>query len=287
MSKPLQEKAMLVGLSISCWTASKKDNKAGESVKQQAAAKAQAGWFNKRLVDPAALKPINQLEGRIRDFHYKYTLAWSDNGDRVLPGAAFMEYTEGLRKLKYEFEAEVDKFVADYPQLVQNARQMLGSLYEPGDYPTPESIKQRFGVNTSFSPVPDAEDFRVDVGAEAVEEIRKNITANVESRMKGAIRECWDRLDEVVKAMYERLSDPEAVFRDSLVENIRTLVGVLPKLNITNDPHLNSVLGKVRDWLLVNPDDLRKSKKSRALIADKACEILAEIVPWTSKSNLT
>jgi Protein of unknown function (DUF3150) len=285
MSNALQERAMLVNLSVSSWTASKKDNKAGDSVKAQAAAAAKAGWFNKRLVDPTALAPISKLEGRLRDFHYKFTLPWGDNGDRVLPGAAFMDYTAGLRTLKDEFDAAVAKFVADYPQLVQNARLMLGKMYEPGDYPTPSSIAQRFAVRTAFSPVPDAADFRVDVGAEAIEEIKKNITANVENRLKGATRECWDRLAEVVGTMYERLNDPEAVFRDSLVENLRTLVGILPKLNITNDANLNNALVKIRDWLLVSPDDLRRSKKLRALTAEKAYLVLMEIKPWTTPTT--
>lgn len=280
MSNALQEKAMLVNLSVSCWTASKKDNKAGESVKAQAAAAAKAGWFNKRLVDPVALQPISKLEGRIRDFHYKFTLAWSDSGDRVLPGAAYMDYMDGLRGLKNEFDGAVTQFVRDYPQLVQNARTMLGQMYDPGDYPAPASIAQRFAVKTTFSPVPDAADFRVDVGQEAIEEIKKNITAAVESRLAGATRECWTRLDEVVAAMFVKLSDPEAVFRDTLVENIRTLAAILPKLNITGDADLSRILTKVREHLLVHPDDLRKSKKLRAATAERAADILTEIGPW-------
>ena len=282
----LQERAMLGGLSISAWTASKKDNKAGESAKAQAGAKSTAGWFNKRLVDPTALQPISKLEGRIRDFHYRYTLPWSDNGDRVLPGAAYMDYMDGLRKLKTEFENEVAKFVADYPALVQNAREILGAMYDPKDYPTVESIAGRFSVNTTFSVVPDANDFRVDVGDEAVEEIKRNIENNVQQRLHGATRECWDRLFDVVAAMAAKLADEKAVFRDSLVENIRTLVAILPKLNITNDSKLNGVVGKIRDWLLIEPEDLRRSKKLRAVTADKAAEILADIAPWITPTTM-
>lgn len=281
----LQDRAMLVNVSISSWTASKKDNKASDSVKAQAAATAKAGWFNKRLVDPTALQPINKVEGRIRDFHYKFTLPWGDNGDRVLPGAAYMDYMDGLRKLKDEFDSEAHKFVSDYPQHVQNARAILGKMYDPADYPTPESIRQRFEVRTSFSPVPDAADFRVDVGVEAVAEIKLNIEANVNARLIGATRECWDRLDETVSKMMRTLADPDAVFRDSLVENLRTLVAILPKLNITNDGKLNDVVGKVRNWLLIEPDDLRRDKKLRAFTAEKAADILIEIGPWTSTSQ--
>lgn len=286
MANPLQEKAMLVAVSVSAWTASKKDNRASDSVKAQNAATAKAGWFNKRLVDPTSLQPISKVEGRIRDFHYKMTLPWSDNGDRVLPGMAYMEYTDGLRNLKTEFEKEVSIFCTNYPQLVQDARTMLGAMYEPGDYPAIESIKGRFGVTSTFSPIPDAADFRVDVGAEAVEEIRKNITANVEQRLVGATQDCWVRLEEAARAMHERLLDPKAVFRDSLVENLRVLTHLLPKLNVAGDKNLDITIDNVRTWLLIEPDDLRKRKTLRAFTAEKAGEIMKDCQLWiTSKPN--
>lgn len=273
----IQERAMLVNLSISSWTASKKDNKAGAAVKTQAAAADKAGWFNKRLVDPESLKAVNKVEGRIRDFHYKMTLPWGDNGDRILPAMMYMDYVDGLRAVKAEFETEVSTFVANYPALVQGARVMLGSMYEPGDYPTPESIKQRFDVRTGFMPIPDAADFRVEVGDEAVAEIKKSIAKNVDERLVAATKECWYRLDAVIKAMYTTLEDPERVFRDSLVENIRELVILLPKMNLSGDLELDIALDDIRTNLLVEPDSLRgKSvvkRKYRASIAALAHEI--------------
>lgn len=277
---------MLVNLSVSAWTASKKDNRASDSVKAQNSAAAKAGWFNKRLVDPTSLQPISKVEGRIRDFHYKMTLPWGDNGDRVLPGAAYMDYVDGLRTLKNEYESEVLIFCRNYPALVHDARQMLGNMYDPGDYPEVSSISGRFGVTSNFSPVPDAADFRVNVGAEAVEEIRRNITANVEKRLQGATQDCWIRLEEAVRAMHERLSDDKAVFRDSLVENLRVLTHLLPKLNVANDTKLDYVLADVKAWLLIEPDDLRRQKKLRAVTAEKAGNIMRDCQQWiTQKTN--
>lgn len=281
MSNALQEKAMLVNLSVSAWTASKKDNNASTSVKAQASATAQAGWFNKRLVNPDSLKAIGKVEGRIRDFHYKHTLPWGDNGDRILSALAYMDYVDGLRALKNEFENEVAGFVRDYPSLVQSARGMLGSLYDPGDYPTPESIKQRFEVRSGFTPMPDAADFRVDVGAEAVAEIKKSITESVNERLRVATKECWLRLDDVVKKMADTLDDPERVFRDSLVENIRELVILLPKMNLTGDKALDVAIMEIKGNLLVEPDGVRKDKKLRAIVAAQAQEIWeTRIKPW-------
>lgn len=276
----LQEKAMLVNLSISAWTASKKDNKAGEAVKAQASASSKSGWFNKRLIDPAALDKLNKIEGRARDLHYRMTLPWGDNGDRILPAPAYMDYMDAIRVIRGEHEQARGEFVRDYPALVQGARQMLGAMYDPKDYPDVGRVAERFEIRLGFNPVPDASDFRVDVGDEAVAEIRKSITESVEKRLQGATRECWIRLEEVVKRMATTLGDPEAVFRDSLVENIRVLLGVLPKLNITGDTKLSMVIQLCHSWLLIDPTDLRKDKKLRLFTADKAAEILAEIQPW-------
>lgn len=282
MTTAIQERAMLVNLSISAWTASKKDNKVSNAVKANQAASAKAGWFNKRLIDPSALDPINQIEGRARTMHYKMTLPWGDNGDRMLPSQAYFEYTDQLRALRSEHETAVATFVGQYPDLVQAARQMLGSMYDPADYPEVNRIAERFSMRAVFSPVADADDFRVDIGDEAVAEIKKSINEAAEQRLKGATRDCWLRLEEVVKNMAERLVDPKATFRDSLVGNIESLLELLPKLNVANDPALKTMCTEVGAWLIISPTDLRKNKKLRAFTAEKADEILEKIKPWTT-----
>lgn len=162
---------------------------------------------------------------------------------------------------------------------------MLGSMYEPGDYPEPGQIRHRFDMRTVFTPVPDAADFRVDVGDAAVEQIRKSITEAVEQRLKGATRNCWERLAEVTKAMAMALDDPQRVFRDSLVENIRELVVLLPKLNVAGDKNLDIELDKARTFLLIEPDALRKDKKLRRVTADKAAEIYRDIELWMDQTT--
>lgn len=281
MTTSIQERAMLVNLSIGAWTASKKDNKVSKAVQANQAASAKAGWFNKRLIEPSHLEPINQIEGRARAMHYKMTLPWGDNGDRMLPSQAYFDYTDQLRQLRAEHEAAVLTFVASYPQMVQDARAMLGTMYEPADYPEANRIAERFSMNAVFSPVANAEDFRVDIGQEAVNEIKKSITAAAEQRLAGATRDCWVRLCEVVGNMAERLHDPKAIFKDSLVGNIEALLELLPKLNVANDYVLERVCHEVRSWLVIAPTDLRKNKTLRAFTADKATEILETIKPWT------
>lgn len=278
----IQEKAMLVNLMVSQWTASKKDKVVSKAVQQQhGASEKKAGWFNKRLIDPTALEVLGRLEGRIREFHYKLTLPWGDNGDRILPATVYMDYVNGLRKLSSEYEMATSEFVNEYPRLVQEARTMLGTMYDPADYPGTDDIARRFVVKTIFSPIPDAQDFRVDVGDEAVEEIKKNINDSISSRQHIAIKECWSRLYDVVEKIYERLSDPRSIFRDSLIDNARLLCELLPKLNITNDVNLEMIRSEL-EKILVNPEDIRKHKILRAKTSESAKRILEQMKVWTN-----
>lgn len=283
MTRFIQTRAMLVNLSISSWTASKKDNTASRVTKTSAGATEKAGWFNKRLVDPASLLPIGTAEGRLRAYHYSATLAWGDNGDRILPGESFFSYTNKMRELEAEFDAAVRTFIAAYPQLVQDARKMLGTMYQPSDYPDANNIRDRFAVKKVFTPVPDVADFRVDIGDEALAEIRKGLTEAINDRMKGAARECWMRMDDVVGKMCERLGDPKAIFKDSLIENVEVLVGLLPALNITQDVELTRVTNRMQSELVRSKASvLRWNKARRQEVYEAAESIRKEIAPWVT-----
>ncbi len=272
----LQERAMLANLTIRAWTARKQDKKVTAEVEQQHGAK-DAGNFNKLLIDKNALQPLSQHSGRVRDFHYKMTLPWGDNGDRLLPSQAYMDYTNAMRTYRSENEALADDFAKQYPQLVADARSKLGSMYDPNDYPPIDDIRQRFGIAIHFLPVPDANDFRVDVGAEAANEIKESITKAVTERQAEAIKECWSRLYEAVSKIGEVMSRDNPRIYDSLFTNTEDLVDLIPKLNITDDPKLNGVCQEIRNSLLVDPDRLRRSGIKRREVAHAADDILVVI----------
>lgn len=273
----LQNKAMLVALTISQWTARRYDKSVSTEVERQHNAK-DAGRFNKLLVDKAALEPMAKIAGAAREYHYRVTLPWGDNGDRLLPSALYLDYTKCMRQYRDEFNARVNTFAGVYPSLVQTARQRLGTMYDPGDYPKVDEIRTRFAMETSFSIVPDARDFRVEVDSTAAEEIRADITRAVEQRQKDAVKDCWTRVRDIVKRIEERCSAEKPIIRDSLMENTEQLLSVLPALNITNDPELTQIGLDIRS-LLHKPEALRANQHVRDDVAKKAAEILARL-PW-------
>lgn len=270
----IHDSAMLAALNISMWTARKYDKKVSAQVEQAHNAK-DAGRFNKALVASAALEPITKVATQARSYHYKMTLPWGDNGERLLPAMLFEEYTREIRALKASFQVKVQEFVRDYPVLREDARKRLGTMYDPKDYPDTVDILCRFDMDVAYSPVPVANDFRVDLNKEYVDSIKSDIESRMNRRMADAQRNCWERVREVVAHIHERLADKDKTFRDTLISNAQELVTILPALNITGDVEL-SRLGDEVKTLLVAPERLRQDDSLRSETARRAEEILAK-----------
>lgn len=279
----LKNKAMLVELTIHQWTAVKHDRIASAEVEATHQAK-DAGRYNKRLIDKSHLETISTIANKLRQYHYSRTLPWTDKGSRLLPSELFMEYRAEITKFRAEFDKAVNDFTLLYPSLVQGARVRLNTLFCADDYPPASEITRAFGVDLDIMPIPDAADFRVSISTEDADVIRKQITHAVEERQAKAVKECWQRVHEVLKRIADQCGKQKTRIHDSLVENARDLVAVLSGLNITNDPALTSMQDEIKKNLLVSPDVLRNSASKRKQVADTATDLLGRI-SWAFSST--
>ncbi len=276
----LSSRAMLCSLSIRMWSARKHDPDASEEIAARHGAQSDSGRYHKLLLPKQALAEIQTIVSDARQEHYFITLPWDDNGYRVLPAAAYMDHVEKMRILSKRFTTGVDVLARQFLTLIEQARMRLGGLFRERDYPTPDELRAKFSFETKVMPLPDAGDFRVGLGDEEKERIKRQITAAVEASLQVGSRELWFRLYEAVQHMADRLTaykvtdqGVEHPFRDTVVTNLVKLVDVLPKLNITNDPELDRLAEHVRTSLLIDPKELRKSDAIRAETAKVAASI--------------
>ena len=290
----LSSRAMLCSLSISMWSARKHDPEASEEIAQRHGAQSDAGRYHKVLLPKAALAEIQKIVSDARQEHYFMTLPWDDNGYRVLPAAAYMDHTERMRELSNRFSPAVESLTQQFGHLVEEAKVRLGGLFRPEDYPSSEELRSKFSFDTKVMPLPDAGDFRVTLGDEEKNRIKRQITAAVEASLQVASRELWQRLYEAVSHLAERLQaykvtdeGVEHPFRDSVVTNLVRLVDVLPKLNVTGDPELERLAAQVRTSLLVDPQELRKSDSIRNETAKTASAIASRMAAYMGAYALT
>jgi len=285
----LSSRAMLCSLSISMWSARKHDREASDEIAQRHGAQADAGRYHKVLLPKEALAEIQTIVSEARQEHYFMTLPWDDNGYRVLPAAVYMDHAEKMRGLSNRFTPAVEGLVRQFGQIVEEAKARLGGLFRPGDYPAPDELRSKFSFETKVMPLPDAGDFRVTLGDDEKDRIKRQITASVEESLQVASRELWQRLYDAVSHLAERLQaykvnedGVEHPFRDTVVTNLVKLVDVLPKLNVTGDPELERLAGEVRASLLVNPQQLRRSESARTQTAQAALAIATRMSAFMS-----
>jgi hypothetical protein len=271
----IQERAMLVKLNISQWTGRKKDKNITKETNAFYGATDASGYYSKALIPKEAVRPISQVVSTARTFHYENTLPWGDNGERLLPSKNYFDYTRKMHEFSNQFDDEVRVFLETYPELIRRAQETLNQMFDEQDYPDIHKLGTRFAFTTQIAPVPSAADFRVDLAQEEVSAIRSQIEHQAQKAQAEAMASLWKRLYDVVSKMADRLEDEGAVFRDSLVNNIKDLAALLPKLNIAEDPDLERLGDYVtRRLCAVPPDVLRRDPDVRKETADQASAVL-------------
>lgn len=274
----LTDKAMLARLSITQWSARKTDKRVTAHVHAEYNASADSGRYNKALVSAEALQKVQQIAGAARDEHYKLTLPWRDDGARILPAKAYLDYSKLMRRLRSDFENAAGEFCDLYPSYIQNARSRLNGMFNPSDYPDIEKIRGKFSWSVSIDPLPVGGDFRVELSDAEAQRIRQDIDGRTKQALQAGLQDAWKRLHEALARVVERLSDPEAVFRDSLIGNLRELCDVLPLLNFADNPDLERARKAVESKLAgLDPESLRGNLKFRAKAATDAQQIMQDM----------
>ncbi len=261
----LEKDAMLVSLRITAWSGWLYDRKASDHVAASHDASFTAGRYNKRLLPKSAFSSLNAAMGRARTLHYENTLPWDDQGSRLLTVANYEHYTELMDIMREKVVRERARFIQDYDENVEQARIDLGKLFRMEDYPSKENLQDRFGIYYRIVPVPNADHFMARLATNDTAKVKRDIERQVGERLHDAVGDLYRRLGEAVGRVSRRLQEDQdgkpLVFRNSMIENIRELVDIVPRLNIFGNEDLARLCEQVKDRIAnVDPDTLRLSR---------------------------
>ncbi len=286
----ITERAMLVDLTIKQWTAAKNDPKVSQQVAELHGSDASMGRYHKLLIGREALEQLRQLAAAAGQEHRRRTLPWLDNGARILSAEGYFGYAEVMRGFESQWEPALDTFVRDYPAYMEEARQKLNGLYRADDYPSSHGIRDRFSFGYNVFPLPSQLDFRVQLGDAETARVQASIEDQVNQALDAAMKDVWERIRDAVGHMAERLraytvsaEGVNGAFRDTLVQNVRDLVDILPSLNVRDNPALAEFTERMRAELCAySPQTLRDSKCARERTAAAAEDILSRVEAYAA-----
>lgn len=279
MTTTLTNRALLVSLSICQWTARKFDRHETQQLLIRHGVGADAARVNKSLLGkPESLQAIKRKTNAMRWDYYNRSLPWGQEGVNVIRADGYMDFVQIMRDHMYELRGLHSVFLAEYPKLREDARLYLNGMYDENDYPSADRVASKFSCDMKFFPIPEKTDWRVSLSDDEMDELRKQTQDEINRSSAEAMKDAWGRIHKAVAHAIERLSDPKAVFRDSLVENAQELCRVLTSLNITDDPHLERVRLEVETALCShNPSTLREDPVVRQDVADKMADIMSKM----------
>jgi|SRR5580700_337645 hypothetical protein len=270
----LSEKAMLVSLNIRSWEAKRTDKKATGELAKLHNVKASKLAVRKESIDTDApsYKAVKTAMSEMRQLHYELTLPWGRDGSQILTTMLFDDYCTKMRACQDKIKRAVAKFTDDMPRLVSDAKADLNGLFNPLDYPS--NIKAKFSCEFFITPIPEADDFRAKLNADEVDDIKKRIRESQDQIIHEAMQAAFQRLYDAIHRMVEKLSDPDGIFRDTLVTNLVDLCQILPGLNLTGDEKLDQLRKRAERMIEdINPQELRDEPKVRRSVAKQAREI--------------
>lgn len=270
----INTKALLVKISIGQFNPKRSDDKTTQEVLDKHGATKEAGAWVKNLINPKHLEAVTRKAMRARQEHYKYSLPWADEGYRILPVKMFVDYQEAIKEVKDEFQQETEKFIELYPSYVYEAKSALNGMFDPKQYPSQQSLRDKFYFDISFLPFPDSNDFRCNLSQSSIEDVKDNLDECIAEAQKTAIRDLWMRLKTPIKHMVEKLSDEKGMFKNSMIENLQSIIELIPKLNLVDDPVLNQFAKEAEMKLIANPQDLRNNPDIRKDVAKEAENLL-------------
>ena len=278
----INSSAVLVELNISVWPASKIDREVTDQINSQAGAVRDATQTKKNLFAGTSLrKNIERYAAKVRLYHNQHTLPWADKGERLLPTKLFMDYKQQMNKYETEFNDLCNQFFDNYADLVQEAQANLSKLFDANDYPPLEDVKLKFGFRRTVKPVPASGDFRLDVPAEDMDELRSEFEKQQQEKLAEAVREPWERLHAQLVSISEKMTeaddDTKKRYHDSFITKPLELCSLLSKLNITNDPKLEEARRQLEITMTgANLESLKEDADARSELKSKVDAILGK-----------
>ena len=289
--------AMLVAHRVHRWSGYKFDRDVTRQATETANASESAGRFNKHLIDRKneSYRAIDKLLNDARAHHYANTLPFDDRGQRILTVANFEPYTREQDRMVEELRTLKPAFVGVYAQLVDEQRDRLGDMFDEDDYPPPLEIASRFSLAYSIRPFPDPDHFLIKLGRETDERIAARLREDTQRSIQEATRDLWSKLAEAVGNVAERLELNEdgtpKRFHNSLIGNLRELVELLPRLNLTGDADLESMRQRVsaqlcqHDAATLKPNAKTFDADARRDTKAAADQILAAMSAYTGGAS--
>lgn len=231
----------------------------------------------KKLLDTShpAFKAVTSVRSRLQSYWKGISLPYPEPGVRLIRRDRIESFDSHMRQFQAELEEAVAALDRHYEELKATARDKLGDLFNPGDYP--ESLVGLFQIEFDFPSVQPPDYLR-----QLNPELYERECQRIQQRFNEAIQLAEDafigELSKLVSHLTERLAGKSdgkpKIFRDSAVENLLGFFDRFRQLNVKSNEQLDALVEDAQRIVRgVEPQALRENAGIRQQVATELSRV--------------
>ena len=224
----------------------------------------------KKLLDTGheAFQQVSSVKNQIISYWKGLSLPYPEPGVRLIKQEEVQRFDTRLRQFQQELAEAVTNLDRHFESLKTAARQRLGSLYNPADYPA--SLAGLFAVEWDYPSVEPPE-YLLRLNPHLYEQERQRIAQRFDQAVQLAEEAFVSEFSKLVSHLTERLTagiDGERkIFRDSAITNLTEFFGRSKHLNFRSNADLDRLVETAQQVLSdADPHLVRNSNTLRQQI---------------------
>lgn len=218
-----------------------------------------------------AFKAVNAVKSQAVSYWKAVSLPFPESGIRLIRQDDLAGVNVHMTTLKADLDDAVQELDCHFDELKSAARQRLGDLYNPADYPA--TLLGLFEMAWDFPSVEPPSYLR-QLSPELYEQECRRVQARFDEAVQLTEQAFLEELAKLVEHLTERLSGTDdgkpKIFRDSAVENLTGFFERFQRLNVRSNSELDELVERAQQVIAgVQPQQLRENARMRRQIASQ------------------
>lgn len=237
--------------------------------------------LNKRLLNSPALQAINRHDAAFRLFLSSQAATPFRRGLYLVPVGMIAPVNTHATAWATERERLADAAAEEYPDLIEEAPQRLGPLFNRADYPSVERFRAAFWVHWRFVDMGVPNLLR-EVNLEAFEQARRKMaeeaeqaSAMIQQHLRSSLLEITEH---IAGLLAPRANGHRVGIRQGALDGLKTFLATLEQRDTTEDESLRAVARRLLQVSTgVDVDQLKDDDALRSRMAFHMDEAKADL----------
>jgi hypothetical protein len=221
---------------------------------------------SKRLIDTknATYRTLTALKSQASGYWRSMTLPYPQEGVRLIKQSDIAAFEDKLREFKEQLAAAASNLQLEYESIKEAAREKLGDLFNPADYPP--TLEGVFDIKWEYPPV-EPPNYLMTFNPELYQQEQSRIQQRFETAVIMAENAFAEQLQEMIAHLVERLTDEpdgtKKTFKATAVENFKEFYDNFRRMNIRSNAQLEGLIRQAND--IVSGVDVKELRKDGTL----------------------